>query len=486
MLRKILSFLTVVALAVGFISFNAKTVSVKAESSDFDCNYSVTENANPDNLGYFGASDAILYTEEQALAAGVPAGFSGDVLKIVGLPSSNNKGILLDFSHLNIPAFTVESITFRVYVADDTNKTDAYPEIRIPKPYVTGDWTLRYYDIKNHIAEWHDVVYTGSLTTLCTDGILDKFEIALRTQNATDFYIDSIKINYVEDTVAPVINYTGSEELTISEGQEFNLYVTATDAIQGKVKVEYIWGDPSRLDEEGKPLIGEHTLTLRATDYFGNVAERTLKVTVITPDTFAPTIVIPTENIYVKVGTTPLISVDVTDDRDDVTPTYTWSAGALDSKGKLTEGVHTLTITASDLSKNTTTKTITFTATTDGDTTENVVDEEQLSQESEKESTPDEPESEPESEVESEVESEIESEVESEVESEIESEIESEVESQPTSEPESTVESIKPVESTPTSNTVAKKKGCKGAITTLPFISILALGSFVALTKKRK
>ena len=32
----------------------------------------------------------------------------------------------------------------------------------------------------------------------------------------------------------------------------------------------------------------------------------------------------------------------------------------------------------------------------------------------------------------------------------------------------------------------AEKKGCKGAITTLPFVSILALGSFVALAKKRK
>lgn len=486
MIRKILSFITVVALSIGFIGTTSKTVNVKAESTDFDCNYRKTAASSSDNLGWYGASEIIHYTEEEAKAAGVPAGFSGDVLKPIGINNSTQIGILLDFSHLKIPAFTVESITFRVYVANDANTTDGYPEIRIPKPYNPNEWTLRYYDIKNHIAEWHDVVYKGSLISLCTDGYLDKFELGLRHQNVSDFYIDSVKINYVDDTTAPVINYTGSNEITLSEGQEFNLNVTAIDAVQGKVDVEYIWGDPSRLDGEGNPLIGEHTLTLRATDYFGNVAERTLTVTVITPDTTAPTIVVPTENIYVKVGTTPLISVEAYDDRDDVTPTYTWSAGALDGKGKLTEGVHTLTITARDYSNNTTVKTITFTVTTTGDTTENVVDEEELSKEAENESTPDEPES---SEPESEPESEIESEVESEVESEIESEIESEVESQPASEPESTIESV--IESTPAkestpSTAPAKKKGCKGAITTLPFVSILALGSFVALARKRK
>ena len=505
MLRKILSFVAVIALSVSLFSFSSKPMKAKATSSDFDCTYSTVKNPTT-NLGYFGAKEVIHYTEEEATAAGVPAGFSGDVLKIVALESETNMGILCDFSHLNIPAFTVESITFRVYVANDANTTDGYPEIRIPKPYYYGEWTMRYYDIKDHIAEWHDVVYTGSLTSLCTDGYLDKFEVALRHKNVCDFYIDSIKINYVDDTTAPVINYTGSNEITLSKGQEFNLNVTAIDAVQGEVDVEYIWGDPSRLDGEGKPLIGEHTLTLRATDYFGNVAERTLTVTVITPDTTAPTIVIPTENIYVKVGTTPLISVEAYDDRDDVTPTYTWSEGALDEKGKLTEGEHVLTITATDLSENKTTKTITFTVTAEGDSEGTIIDEEELCPD-EIESTPEE--SQPESEVESEstpeqesvseVESEStpeESQPESEVESEStpEQESVSEVESESTPEQESvseveseqpsTVESSNP--NTPVPAPAPTKKGCKGAITTLPLLSILAFGGFVAFIKKRK
>ena len=358
MLRKILSFLTVIALSIGFIG-TTKTVSVKAESKDFDCNYSATKDLTT-NLGYFGAGEIIRYTEEEATAAGVPAGFSGDVLKVVGKGSETNMGVLCDFSHLNSPTSVINSITFRVYVANDANTADAYPEIRIPKPYYNGEWTMRYYDIKNHIAEWHDVVYSGSLDSISKNGYLDKFEVALRHQNITDFYIDSIKINYVEDTTAPVITYTGKENVTISEGQKLNINVSAYDAVQGNIDIEYIWADPSRLDENGNPLSGEHTLTIRATDFFGNHSERTITVTVSTPDTTAPVINLPTESITVKTGTIPLISVEVYDDRDDITPTYTWSAGALDSKGRLTAGTHTLSIIASDYSGNTTTQKITF------------------------------------------------------------------------------------------------------------------------------
>ena len=477
MLRKILSFLTVIALSIGFFSINNKTVSVKAESNDFDCNYRKTAASSPDNLGWYGASEIIHYTEEEAKAAGVPAGFSGDVLKPISINNSTQIGILLDFSHLNLPAKVVKSITFRVYVASDTNTADGYPEIRIPKPYYPNEWTMRYYDIKNHIAEWHDVVYTGSLLSLCTDGYLDKFELGLRHNNVTDFYIDSIKVNYVEDTTAPVITYNGKENVTISEGQQLNLNVSAYDAVQGDVEVEYIWADPSRLDENGNPLSGEHTLILRATDYFGNVAERTITVTVSTPDTTAPVINLPTESITVKTGTIPLISVEVYDDRDDITPTYTWSAGALDSKGRLTAGTHTLSIIASDYSGNTTTQKITFIVTDDGDTSDVIIDEEELS--NKQEEGPDEPENSGGNETESTVESE--SEIESETESIVESE--SVAESETASQAESKNESIQASEST---EEPAKKSGCGGAIATLPFLSLLALGGAAAFIRKRK
>lgn len=506
MLRKILSFITATTLAFSIFAFSPKTTTVTAESNDFDCTYSAGAQDLITNLRYFGSSEIITYTEEEAVSAGIPAGFSGDVLKVVGLHGSTDQGALLDFSHLNIPSFTVESITFRVYVSSDSNTSDGYPEVRIPKPYKPNEWTFRYYDIKNHIAEWHDVVFTGDLSPLCEDGILAKFEFGLRHKNVSDFYIDSIKINYIEDNDAPVINYNGKDHLIITEGQPLNLNVSATDAVQGDVDVEMIWADPSKIDEQGNPMLGEHTLTLRSTDYFGNVAERTITITVTTPDTTAPTFSVPTENIYVKIGTTPLISVKATDDRDDVTPTYTWSEGALDKKGRLTEGVHTLTISASDLSGNTTTKTITFTVTENGDSSDNVIDEDELCKEEESESES-ETESEIESEVESESQSEIESETESQTESETASELESEIESESQSEIESETESeieseSKEATSSVESNSIDSEEissseslesgeattsfSCTGSISALPFVSLITLAGIVVFIRKRK
>ena len=244
-MRKILSFITATTLAFGLFAHTPKNTTVKAESNDFDCTYSVSSNGTSTNLGYYGAKEVISYTEEEAIKAGIPSGFSGDVLEVIGLNSSEtNKGVVLDFSHLNIPSWTIESITFRVYVSSDTNTTDGYPEIRIPKPYEPYSWSLRYYDIKNNIAKWHDVVLTqdnfyenGTMADLSTDGYLDKFELGLRHSNVADFYIDSIKVKQVEDTVAPVINYEGRDNEIISQGQTLNFKVSAIDALQGEVDV---------------------------------------------------------------------------------------------------------------------------------------------------------------------------------------------------------------------------------------------------------
>ena len=515
MLRKILSFLTVIALSIGFIG-TTKTVNVKAESADFDCNYSATKDTTT-NLGYFGAGEIIHYTEEEAIAAGVPAGFSGDVLKVIGKGTETNMGVLCDFSHLNIPISVIKSITFRVYVANDADTADKYPEIRIPKPYYNGDWTMRYYDIKDHIAEWHDVVYTGSLDSISKNGYLDKFEVALRHQNITDFYIDSIKVNYIaNDGVAPIITYNGEDHVSIAQGQNLQFNVSARDELEGNIEVELVWGDPSRLDENGNPLCGEHTLTFTATDFFGNVAEHSITVTVTEPDLLAPEMTIPTTEIYVKTGTTPLINVKATDNKDgEIEIVREWSKNALDKTGKLTEGTHTLTLTASDLSGNTTVKVITFYVSANGDSEENIVDEEILCP---KES---EPESESESESIAQTESAKESESIKQSESEKVSASESKKESESIKQSESEKvsvseskkdsesikqseskkesESKKTSESKKESNKQSSKdsskdsqsssavsSGCVGAISIIPFISLLTLAGAISLIKKKK
>lgn len=44
----------------------------------------------------------------------------------------------------------------------------------------------------------------------------------------------------------------------------------------------------------------------------------------------------------------------------EITPTYTWSDGALDADGNLKEGTHTLTITARDAAGNESTRVVTY------------------------------------------------------------------------------------------------------------------------------
>ena len=225
------------------------------------------------------------------------------------------------------------------------------------------------------------------MADLSTDGYLDKFELGLRHNNVADFYIDSIKVKQVEDTVAPVINYEGRDNEIISQGQTLNFKVSAIDAVQGEVDVELIWGDSSRLDENGNPLLGTHTLTFRATDYFGNTANRTITVTVIESDSTAPEFTIPTDKAYVKTGTTPCINVIANDNVDgEIEVVQSWSENALNQYGELNEGTHVLTLTATDSSNNKTVKTITFYVTKTGDSSDVVVDEEELCPEEESES----------------------------------------------------------------------------------------------------
>ena len=383
------------AALIGLLGFNGvSTNSAKAaEISDFDCNFSVGVK-DDFTTNIYGCEDFTVYTEEEAKAAGIPEGYEGSVLSVgTGVYSGKfNRGITLDFSSKKIPTKLVDTISFRVYANDDGNN-DGYPEVRIPKPFLSGGWTMRY-DISNKVDQWVDIVLDArdnsnffsnngneGFYSVSQDGYLYKFELALRTSTTTEalFYIDSVKVGLKEDNAAPVITYNGEDVVSISQGQKLPFQVSAYDEVQGDIDVEYIWGDPTRLDGNGNPMDGEHTLTFKATDYFGHTAEKTIKVIVKEADLVAPEIQIPTDTIRVKIGTKPLISVTATDDKDGkVDVVYTWSNGALDRYGKLTEGTHTLTISASDLSGNKSQKTITFIVTADGNTVGEIIDEEEL------------------------------------------------------------------------------------------------------------
>lgn len=381
------SFMLALSFCRGIV-FSHKNVA-KAQSLDFDCNFICSDEKDTDNYVNYGCKELVEYTEEQAKAAGIPQGFSDEVLSVVS--DKINRGITLDFSSKKIPTILVDSITFRVYVGDDRIPSDIYPEVRIPKPHQDGQWAMRY-PFADKTDSWQEIVLkedNGSFfqdankeyfNTLSKDGYLNKFELSIRHNGANaTFYIDSIQVGFVpNDGVAPVISYNGADTIEIAKGQKLNIDAYATDAQEGEVEIEYKWADQELLDENGEPMIGTHTLSLVARDYFGNEAKKEITVVVLEPDTLPPTLDIRVDTVFAKIGASVLLEFSATDDRGSVTVTKTWSNGALDSREKLTEGTHTLTVTATDASGNKAEKTVTFIVSAEGDFSDVIVDEQDL------------------------------------------------------------------------------------------------------------
>ncbi len=358
----------------GAMAISNAPVTAKASSSDFDCAISAAPKDGA--YMYYGSTDVIAYTAEEAAAAGVPAGYEGQVLEVVG---SVSKGVLLDFSAMEIPIGLVKSFDVRFYAETNAANTNGKPQIRIPRPFEPEAWVYQPGSTASVTGEWATETIEKNFSSLANkDGILDKFELAIRTNAKIAFYIDAINVNlYENDGIAPVITYKGEEEVVVGIGSELMLDVHAYDAQEKCNKsVEYIWEDGVALDEKGTPTAkGEYTLTLRAKDYFGNISEKTLNVTVLEPDTQAPVINLTFTEMYVQVGTTPILNVKVTDDCAILEVTKVWSDGALDKYGRLTEGTHTYTVTAIDTSNNKAVKTLTVHVTVDEPTYDNVIDE---------------------------------------------------------------------------------------------------------------
>ena len=106
-------------------------------------------------------------------------------------------------------------------------------------------------------------------------------------------------------------------------------------------------------------LEGVHTCRVSATDFYGNTSYIDLNVTVGPADVEAPTIQFIAREIYVPVGTFYRMIITAVDNYDDVTVSEVWSDGAIDFGGRLAEGTHTLTLTCTDLSGNSTVHVVT-------------------------------------------------------------------------------------------------------------------------------
>ena len=305
---------------------------------------------------------------DEAAANGVPAGYSGNVMKV----SSNNVrfGMTFDPTGLKIPTNLIEYISFRVYMNVSNNalriSNVGADEWIVLANLTAGTWVD--YTIKADGTGFSNSKKMNSLAD--ENGNLGIFGIGTKYE-AKDyvFYIDSISIKLKDDDgQGPVLNYSGETDILTSCGKVFNPGIVAYDELEEReIELVYDWSEGA-LDGEGKMLEGEHTCRVSATDYYGNTSYIDLNVTVGPPDVSAPEIQFFTSEIYVPVGTFYRMALMAIDDYDNVDVIEEWSDGAIDLGGRLAEGVHTLTLTATDLSGNKTVKVVTVYV-IDGDVT---------------------------------------------------------------------------------------------------------------------
>lgn len=342
----------------------------------------VSAESDPDYMR-FDAKSVTEMSENEAQAAGVPSGYQG-VVYSVERTESNGVGVMVDFREARMPVEVISTISFRVYVGDDGIASDSYPEVRIFKPYSGANWLLRH-DVSNQTDQWVDITVPMSsdeLKYISKDGFLEKFNLCVRSNATGDypFYIDSITCGFkTDDGVAPVINYDGDEIIQINQGSTIVLG-DAYDAFEKRnIPLYFKWKDGVEVDEKGIPTqLGTYEAKICATDFYGNTSEKSVKVVVVGVDNIAPEIQIDTDKIYATVGTIPFISPDVTDNISVASVTTKWSEGALDNRGRLVKGTHTVTITAYDYSDNKAEKIITVCVDDEEKSADTIIDEQAM------------------------------------------------------------------------------------------------------------
>ena len=206
----------------------------------------------------------------------IPEGNTGNVMRV---SSSISQFGVTFIPQEEVPRQRILSLGFRVYVEPTGADNASYPEIRVGLTAGTN-WVHREYIAKDgHIGQWVNIQFTSSeLDTLCPQGTLSSFEIGYRGNAASVFYIDSFTLSLAEaDTTEPVLDVP----CTAYEAEAGSIPVpdvTATDD-SGYAQVEYIWS-AGALDERGRLQEGEHTLTVTASDLFGNTARTVIAYTV--------------------------------------------------------------------------------------------------------------------------------------------------------------------------------------------------------------
>ena len=312
-----------------------------------------------------------MMNEEQAKYAGVPEGYSGWVL---ALDPSGSENISIGLDLTGIRTKNITKITFRVWCPTGTKQDSTDGGIRLTGA-ASNTWSAKI--SPSAIGEWIDVTLEKddySFLDFDGNGYCDPINFCFRGANSTA-YIDAITVELKPaDANPPVITYEGETVINTTAGKPFVLDASAYDAEDDEyITLEYIWNGDA-LDADGLLVEGSYTLKVKATDTYGNTSELVLTVNVGPEDTEAPVIgwTPDVEAVYAMKGAKPSIRVSVTDNTDKVEAVLIWSEGALDEAGRLTEGLHTLTISATDLSGNHSEYTVLFYVTASRPTVGNI------------------------------------------------------------------------------------------------------------------
>ena len=301
--------------------------------------------------------NVVSLTSEEAATAGVPAGYTGNVLKVSG--NTNRYGMTFDPGELNIPTDLIEKMTVRILLYETTNafriSNDGGQNWNVLKAATSGAWTEF-----TMLADGAGFSM-GNFTDLGdSDGNLGAFGIATndKTGNLV-FYIDSIVITLKKDDgKAPVMNYNGSTDIITSAEKPFVLDISAYDELSQKyLDLEYDFSDGA-VDAVGYLKEGEHTCRISATNYYGHTSYLDFNLTVGPKDTEAPVIDFGAENVYAQAGSILCLNVLGIDNYDSVVVEERWSKTPTDIGGRLIKGEYTLTLIVTDLTGNISSKTV--------------------------------------------------------------------------------------------------------------------------------
>jgi hypothetical protein len=189
--------LTNIALAIA-LGFGGAVAGVNGVISAIRANAETTALENEfTNHGQFAVdyyleNSAFAYTFADGATEGLPAGYTGAVLKIASAATGGAPYINVDFTASQIEASMVESVVARVYSPDYT----AADELRINNTSGTVGGAGAY-----DLTTWCDVALPIATIT-GADGNLGSFAFGLRDKGTISdyFYIDSITVTMKETT----------------------------------------------------------------------------------------------------------------------------------------------------------------------------------------------------------------------------------------------------------------------------------------------